>query len=157
MILDLICHLNFGLWIYCCRTTCYTFLVENCIFCKIVAGKSPSYKIYEDDLFYALLDIFPRTKGHTLLIPKKHYRWIYEVPEFGRYWETVLIITKIMQKALEPIFVTYVTHGLEVEHAHIHILPRYKERDFVPDIIQVSKEELQSIAEKLQKAAKEIK
>lgn len=125
--------------------------MEECIFCKIVAGKLPSYKVFENDEFYAFLDIFPRTKGHTLLIPKKHYQWVYDVPNFGKYWETALTITKALQKSLQPTFITYVTHGLEIPHAHIHIMPRHAEKEFVPDVKKLSSEELTAIAEKVRK------
>lgn len=123
----------------------------DCIFCKIVIGKLPSYKIYENNAFYGFLDIYPRTEGHTLLIPKKHYRWVYDVPDFDLYWRVALKVTKAMQKALRPTFITYVTHGLEVSHAHIHILPRYKETEFVPEIKKIPQEKMQEVAEKLRK------
>ncbi|MBI4005000.1 HIT family protein [Candidatus Roizmanbacteria bacterium] len=126
--------------------------MSDCIFCKVVAGELPSYKVYEDRDFYVLLDIHPRTKGHALVIPKKHYRWVYDVPDFSAYWNIVLKLTKAMQKALSPTFVTYVTHGLEVEHAHIHVMPRYKETEFVPSLIDVSKNELTELASKIRKA-----
>jgi histidine triad (HIT) family protein len=118
----------------------------RCIFCQIVEGKSPCYKIYEDGLFLGFLDIYPRTVGHSLLIPKKHYRWVYELPEFEKYWQTVLKITKAMQKTLNPTFITYVTHGLEVAHAHVHILPRQHETEFVPPKIFLPKEEMEKVA-----------
>lgn len=124
----------------------------DCIFCKIVAGELPSYKVYEDDEFYGLLDIFPRVKGHTLLIPKKHYRWVYDVPNFGKFWEVALKITSTMQKAMRPEFITYVTHGLEVSHAHIHILPRMKgETTFVPEHKTFSKKEFEEVRKTLAK------
>lgn len=129
--------------------------MQDCIFCKIVKGDMPSHKIYEDDLFYGLLDIFPRTKGHTLLIPKKHHRWVYDVPEFGRYWEAAKKISDSMMSALEPSFITYVTHGLEVPHAHIHIMPRYTDTSYVPDFIKTTKEELGEIARLLNEAKKD--
>lgn len=128
--------------------------MDDCTFCKIVKGELPSYKIYEDDLFFGLLDIFPRTKGHSLLIPKKHYRWVYDVPEFGKYWESVKKISDAMKAALEPSFITYVTHGLEVPHAHIHIMPRHHDTQYVPDIMKVSKEELTEIKRLLDEAMK---
>ena len=122
----------------------------DCIFCQIVAGKIPSYKIYEDDEFLGFLDIYPRVKGHTILITKKHYRWTYDVPNFGEYWEVALKITTAMQKAMKPEFVTYVTHGLEVSHAHIHILPRAEgETSFVPEQRSFSKEEFEEVATKI--------
>ena len=111
----------------------------------------PSYKVYEDSEFLGFLDIFPRVKGHTLLIPKKHYRWTYDVPNFGAYWEVALKITGAMQKAMKPEFVTYVTHGLEIPHAHIHIMPRMKgETSFVPDTKQFKKEEFEEVAKIIQ-------
>lgn len=108
------------------------------------------YKIYEDKNFLGFLDIFPRTRGHSILIPKKHYRWVYDVPEFGKYWKAVLKLTKAMQKSMLPSFVTYVTHGLEIPHAHIHVLPRAAgETSFVPEIRSFPKEEMKEIAEKI--------
>ncbi len=129
--------------------------MDNCIFCKIIKGELPSYKVYEDELFISILDIFPRTKGHTLVIPKKHHRWVYDVPEFKEYWDCVLRLTNSMNKSLSPDFVSYVTHGLEVPHAHIHVLPRYKdETSFVPEIKKFTKEEMEETAEKIRKAFK---
>ena len=125
--------------------------MENCIFCKIAQGKIPSYKIYEDDLFFGFLDINPRTIGHSLLIPKKHYRWVYEVPGFETYWGTVLKITKAMQKSLHPTFITYLTHGLEITHAHIHILPRKDETEMVPPVKKLLPGELKETAERIRK------
>src|SRR3989338_9634606 len=126
--------------------------MSNCIFCKIVKKELPSYQVYEDDEFFGFLDIFPRVKGHTLLIPKKHYRWIYDVPNFGKYWEAALAITLAMQKALNPSFVTYVTHGLEVPHAHIHILPRESsETSFVPEHKKFRNNEMSEVADKIRK------
>jgi histidine triad (HIT) family protein len=124
--------------------------MEDCIFCKIVSGKIPCYKVYEDDQFLVFLDIYPRVEGHTLVIPKKHYRFVYDVPNFDRYWLVALKITKAMQKVFNPYFITYVTHGLEVPHAHIHILPRKEgETNLVPKVKNITKEKLEEIAKKL--------
>jgi len=132
--------------------------MKNCIFCQIVDGKSPCYKVYEDEFFLGFLDIYPRVKGHSLLIPKKHYSWVYEVPEFGEYWEAVLKLTKAIQKVLSPSFVTYVTHGLEIEHAHIHILPRTEgEISFVPETKSFPKEEMAEIADKIYKEVQKLR
>lgn len=128
--------------------------MKDCIFCKIVKGEIPSHKIYEDDLFFGFLDIRPRTKGHSLLIPKKHYRWVYDVAEFKMYWEAVLKITKAMQRAIQPKFVSYVTHGLEVPHAHIHIMPRKSETAFVPPEIKIDNEEMKKIASEIRSSLK---
>jgi len=125
---------------------------ENCIFCQIVSKKLPCFKVYEDEDFLAFLDIYPRVEGHTLVIPKKHYRFVYDVPNFGAYWERALKITQAMQKALNPYFITYVTHGLQVPHAHIHIMPRKKgEEEFVPEVKNISRNFLSKLAEKIRK------
>ena len=126
--------------------------MNDCIFCKIVKGELPSYKLFEDELFFGFLDIFPRTRGHALVIPKNHHRWVYDVPEFEEYWNSVNKLTKALQKALNPYFVSYVTHGLEVPHAHIHVLPRYEDETmFVPDTKKFSQEHMEETAQKIKK------
>lgn len=123
---------------------------DDCIFCKIVSGEMHSYKLFEDEHFYAFLDIFPRSTGHALVIPKDHYRWVYDVPQFGAYWEVAKRISDAQQQALNPSFITYVTHGLEVPHAHIHVMPRMKgEEAYVPDVIKFSQNEFEEIAAKI--------
>lgn len=128
--------------------------MDDCIFCQVIAGKSPSYKIYEDDLFVGILDIFPTTRGHSLLLSKKHFKWVHEVPEFGHYWETALKLEKAIEKALKPKWVQYITHGL-IPHAHIHVLPRYDDvgSGFFPreKIIKPSDEEMKKIAAAIKK------
>ncbi len=100
--------------------------MENCIFCKIVAGEIPSYKVYEDENFYAFLDINPLNQGHTLLIPKKHLEWVDDYEPFGEYWETARKLSKAVKKALDPLVVSYVVYGLGVPHAHIHLIPKFE-------------------------------
>jgi histidine triad (HIT) family protein len=124
--------------------------MDNCIFCKIAAGEIPSYKIYEDDLFFGFLDIHPRVFGHTLLVPKKHYKWVYDVPDFDKYWLAALKITNIFKKELNTEFVTYGTHGLDISHAHIHILPRKEEVDFLPKEISIDVSEMEKFTKKIQ-------
>lgn len=81
------------------------------------------------------------------MIPKKHYRWVYSVPNFAEYWIAVLKLTEAIQRSLKPFFITYVTHGLEVAHAHIHIMPRDQSNtQFVPPILSINKEKLKQIA-----------
>jgi histidine triad (HIT) family protein len=124
--------------------------MDNCIFCKIVKGEIPTYKVYEDENFFAFLDINPHTKGHTLVIPKQHYKWVYDVPNFGTYWETAHAVTKNILEKLHPHFVSYLTYGLDVPHAHIHIIPRYTASDDeMLKRVQISKEELEQIAAQL--------
>ena len=99
----------------------------DCIFCKIVAGEIPCHKVYEDESFLAFLDIHPLNPGHTLLIPKNHYRWVDDVPDFGAYWEAAKKIGFSIKEHLQPKAIYYLTMGLQVAHAHIHIVPRFSD------------------------------
>ncbi|MGB9911277.1 MAG: HIT family protein [Microgenomates group bacterium] len=97
--------------------------MKDCIFCKIVSGEILCWKIYEDKDFLAFLDINPFVDGHTLVIPKKHYQWVWQVPELGRYFEVVKKIAVHYQKVFQDEFVASLIWGTEVPHAHIHLLP----------------------------------
>lgn len=100
--------------------------MNDCVFCKIVSGELPSYKIYEDEKFLGFLDINPLSLGNTLLIPKEHHRWVYDVPEFGQYWEVARKIALASQKAVNAFSISFLTLGFEVPHAHIRIIPRFE-------------------------------
>jgi histidine triad (HIT) family protein len=95
----------------------------NCIFCKIVKGDIPCYKVHEDEKFLAFLDINPQSPGHTLVIPKKHYRWVWDVPNAGEYFEVAKKIAKALGKAFETDFVLSKIVGEEIPHAHIWVYP----------------------------------
>jgi histidine triad (HIT) family protein len=105
--------------------------VENCVFCKIVKGDIPAYKVYEDADFMAFLDISPLNKGHIQVIPKKHYRWTWDVPNFGEYWEVARKVAKGAMKAMEAPMVEFLTHGADVHHAHIWVVPIYMDEAFI--------------------------
>lgn len=98
---------------------------SECIFCKIVSKQIPGYTVYEDDKFLSFLDIHPLTKGNCLVIPKKHYQWTYDVPEFGDYFEIAKKVGLAAQKAFSAEWICFLTLGLEVPHAHIRVIPRY--------------------------------
>lgn len=128
--------------------------MENCVFCKIVAGSIPSYKVYEDADYVGFLDIRPLNPGNVLLIPKKHYRWVYDVPEFGSYFEAARKVGLAAKQAVSAHSVNFLTLGYEVPHAHIRIIPRF-DNDGHTDGIQLSAakdikpEEMKKIAEKI--------
>ena len=129
--------------------------MEECIFCKIVVNEQSSFKVFEDKDFCAFLDIFPISKVHVLLIPKKHFRWVHNVPNFSGYWEHELRIKKAIDKSLNPKWVQYFTYGL-VPHAHIHIIPRYESIEGSSLLLparttKASDKELQEVAEKIRK------
>jgi histidine triad (HIT) family protein len=100
--------------------------MQDCIFCKIVKGELPSYKVYEDDKFLGFLDIRPMSLGNSLIIPKEHHRWVYDVPEFGEYWEAAKKIALASIKALNAQSVSFLTLGYEIPHSHIRIIPRFQ-------------------------------
>lgn len=97
--------------------------MSDCIFCKIIKGEIPSYKIYEDEEFLAFLDIFPKTEGHTLVIPKKHIEWVWDYPELDKYFEVVGKIARHLREKSGEKIVKSVIWGWEVPHAHIHLMP----------------------------------
>lgn len=98
--------------------------MENCIFCKFVKGEIEPIKVYEDDNFLAFLDIRPLNKGHTLIIPKKHYRWMWDIEE--NYSNIVNKIANALKKAFNTNFIVSFVIGEEVPHAHFHLVPRFK-------------------------------
>jgi len=127
----------------------------DCIFCKIINGEIPSFKIYEDEKFFAFLDINPLNPGHTLVIPKKHYRWALDVPQFGSYWEVAGVVAQSLKQNINAESINFVTLGYEVEHAHIHVIPRFKNDD-LGSTIDWSKHKKIS-ADKMKKIMKEVR
>lgn len=97
--------------------------MENCIFCKIVRGEIPSYKVYEDAEFLAFLDINPQSPGHVQVIPKEHHRWVWQVPNVGDYFEVARRVALAQQKAFATEMILSKVYGEDVEHAHIWVFP----------------------------------
>ncbi len=107
--------------------------MTDCLFCKIVRGEISSHKIYEDPDAFAFLDIRPLTDGHCLVIPKKHYEKLEEMPraEVGKLFEAVGLVAERVQKAMNTTASTIGINngklaGQAVPHLHIHIIPRYR-------------------------------
>jgi len=99
--------------------------MENCIFCNIVRNESPSYKFYEDEQYIGILSIFPLNKGHALVLPKQHLRWVWDSEDIGGYFEVVQKIVRAMKKAFATDFVVGAQVGEEVHHAHVALVPRF--------------------------------
>ncbi len=109
---------------------------ENCIFCKILAGDIPSYKVYEDDEFTVILDAGPATRGHALIIPKDHYKNLYELPEelaakaFVLGKKMITALTKALGcDGYNLVQNNGAVAGQTVEHFHLHLIPRYEGDD----------------------------
>lgn len=125
------------------------------IFSKIAAGEIPSYKCAESDKFYAFLDINPLAKGHTLVIPRKEVDYIFdlsdeEIAEFQVFAKKVAVALKASFPCKK---VAQVVLGLEVPHAHIHLIPMQSEADvdFRKEKLKLSEEEFKAIADKIYK------
>lgn len=119
----------------------------NCVFCKIVRGEVPSEKILETPDFLVFLDINPRSAGHALVIPHKHHRWVWDVPQYAEYFETARTIARAQQKAFNTEAILLRVAGEEVPHAHIWVMPN-------PDFLSadLDKKDLKGNAEKIRAA-----
>jgi histidine triad (HIT) family protein len=123
------------------------------VFSKIISGEIPSYKIREDEKFFAFLDIFPLVKGHVLVVPKIEVDRLFDLPE--GYLSAMLLFAQPIAKSIEKSFdcrrcgISVV--GLEVPHAHMHLLPINTANDlnFTQPKISVSKEELQEFQQRI--------
>ena len=120
------------------------------IFSKIISGKIPSYKIAENEKFFAFLDIMPLAVGHTLVVPKKEMDYIFDLPEnllaemmvFSKY------VAKKIEKSIECDRIGVSVIGLEVPHAHIHLIPinSIADMDFSKEKLKLSHEEFIKVA-----------
>ena len=123
------------------------------IFSRIIAGEIPSYKCAEDDRFYAFLDINPVAKGHTLVVPKQEVDYLFDLDDDTLAAMTIFAkrVAKAIQQAFPCRKVGMAVLGLEVNHAHIHLIPLQSEgdMDFRKEKLQLPVEEMQAIADKI--------
>ena len=126
------------------------------IFSKIAAGEIPSYKCAENEKFYAFLDINPLVKGHTLVIPRREVDYIFDMDdeEIGQFMQFAKKVAVAMKKAFPCEKVGMEVIGLEVRHAHIHLIPMQSEKDMnmANPKLKLTDEEFQEIAEKIRAA-----
>lgn len=106
--------------------------MSECIFCKIVAGEIPSYKIYEDENYLAFLDVFPKTSFQVLVIPKTHIEWVWDLPigrqvspNLGEYYEAAGKVARHIRE-VSGLPVRQMVYGFQVPHAHIQLRPGRK-------------------------------
>ena len=123
------------------------------IFTKIIHGEIPSYKIAEDDYYYAFLDINPLTKGHTLVVPKKEIDYIFDLDDLTL--GDMMVFSKKIAKAIQKVVpckrIGVAVLGLEVPHAHIHLVPINggNDIDFSKPKLKLTPEEFKEIAAKI--------
>ena len=128
------------------------------IFSKIAAGEIPSYKCAENDEFYAFLDINPLVVGHTLVIPRREVDYIFDMEddEIARYQVFAKKVAKAVKEAFPCIKVAQIVLGLEVPHAHIHLIPMQSEKDanFTNEKLKLTEDEFKAAANKIYEAFK---
>ncbi|MEO0114253.1 MAG: HIT domain-containing protein [candidate division WOR-3 bacterium] len=142
-------------------------MAKNCILCQVVNAKLPSYKVYEDKKILGILDINPITKGHCLIIPKKHRVWFTDLTsdEAEQFFQAVWLVAKKLKKAFQAQYVTLLIRGTRIPHLHAHLVPSIKGElsatDRILDLLQYVQEnqkpvvkpsEFERIAKKIQKA-----
>lgn len=123
------------------------------IFTKIIRGEIPCFKIAENETHIAFLDINPIAEGHTLVVPKKEIDYVFDLPD-DLLGETMVFAKKVAEaidKSLNPIRTGIIVEGLEVPHAHIHMVPIYHERQNVSlrNKVEVSREKMVEIAKQI--------
>ncbi|RMG31066.1 MAG: HIT family protein [Methanobacteriota archaeon] len=126
--------------------------MTDCIFCKIVDGSIPSFKVWENDRFMMFLDIRPINRGHSLVIPKFHVDYLFDM-ETNDYQELMSIVKQVsepLRKSVGAKRIGIAVEGFEVPHAHVHLIPIDKAGQLNPaNAKQVPTEELSEIAEKI--------
>ena len=126
------------------------------IFSKIISGDVPAYKVLENENFLAFLDIFPLAKGHVLVIPKKETNYLFDITsdEYLGLWKFTQQVAKAMDKVIDCKRIGVAVIGLEVPHAHIHLVPLNNVSDinFERPKLSFSEEEMDAVAQKIRKA-----
>ncbi len=129
------------------------------IFSRIAAGEIPSWKVAEDDRYYAFLDINPLVEGHTLVIPKKEVDYIFDLDEetYAGLWAFAARVAKAVKAAVPCKRVGVAVLGMEVPHAHIHLVPLLTEgdMDFRKEKVQLPPERFREIAAAISQAFNE--
>lgn len=133
--------------------------MNDCIFCKIVRNEIPSYKIWEDNEQLAFLDINPIKEGHTLVVPKKHAGYFFDLEdhELHSLIKASKTVSQLLQKAFQPRSgkVGMIVYGLDVDHVHVHLVPLDKPGDLsFANKKPASQEELQAALAKIKKVSK---
>lgn len=131
---------------------------DDCIFCKILKGDIPSYKVYEDDSFIGILDINPSAKGHVIIIPKNHAANIFELSEKDAK-EIFVVAKKIaeaIKKAYQPDGINILQNngeaaGQTVFHLHVHVIPRYKDDTIKIEWEPKEMKDLEKVLEEIKK------
>ncbi len=131
----------------------------DCVFCKIISGEIPTNKVYEDENIVAILDISQATKGHTLIVAKKHYKNLYDIDEnvAADIFRVIPKLANALKNAFHPIGLNVLINTEKplqtVFHFHVHLIPRYPhdgvEIDFINNMGNTTKAEFEAIREQI--------
>lgn len=124
----------------------------SCILCEIVRGEAPSHKLWEDESFLAVLTIEPLNPGHTLLIPKAHVDYIFDLAEplYADVFQAAKQLAKPIREAMGANRVGIVVEGFTVRHVHVHLIPLHREDEIDPRrVMKMSAEQLAEVGEKI--------
>ena len=128
--------------------------MSECVFCNVLSGNIPSHKIWEDDDYLAFLDINPINPGHTLLIPKVHEDYIFDLGtnELGALFSRAKLISEPLKQANKAKRIGIMVEGFAVPHIHVHLIPIHSGHDLDPKRAQPATEhELTAMADKIRK------
>lgn len=122
----------------------------DCVFCQIIKDKINAHKVYEDDKAVAFLDLNPVSKGHTLVVPKKHVETIYDAEGMNHIWDVIVDVSNSLKEAFDPKGLKVAQNngeaaGQEIFHMHFHLTPIYDGNELQ---VNYNREELQE-AEKI--------
>jgi histidine triad (HIT) family protein len=126
--------------------------MSDCILCKIVKGEAPSHKLWENESFLAVLTIGPLNPGHTLLIPKTHVDYIFDLEEplYAELFQVAKQLAKPLREATGARRVGIVVEGFTVAHVHLHLIPLHHEDEIDPRrVMKMSAEQLAEVGEKI--------
>lgn len=131
--------------------------MENCILCKLIKGDLPNYKIYEDDKFFACLDINPVNPGHTLLFPKKHIDYFYNLDDslLSELFLKAKELAEPIRKSFKPERVGLIIEGFVANHCHLHLIPLYNSGEL--DFKRAKRAKSSELAEWQEKILNEMK
>jgi histidine triad (HIT) family protein len=133
----------------------------DCVFCKIISGEIPTNKVYEDENIVAILDISQATKGHTLIVAKKHYKNLYDIDEnvAADIFRVIPKLANALKSAFHPIGLNVLINTEKplqtVFHFHVHLIPRYPhdgvEIDFINNMGNTTKAEFEATRDQIRK------
>lgn len=131
-------------------------MASDCVFCSIIEGEIPSHTVYEDENVIAFLDVNPVSKGHTLVVPKKHVENVLGADGMDYMWDAIVKVSNAVQEAFEPEGINIAQNngeaaGQEVFHLHFHVTPIYDGGELEIEYDRSELENGAEIAESIQK------